>query len=260
MVQPKKHLGQHFLKDQNIANKIVSNLSPEIPNILEVGPGTGILTKQLINLNNINSFFLEIDKEAISHLKTEFPEIRDRLVHGDILKFDLRTIFSSPFAVIGNFPYNISTGILFRLLEYRDMIPEITGMFQQEVAERIVSDSGSKVYGILSVLIQTFYSARILFTISPNVFFPKPKVNSAVVKFERNERQLQDNEYKKYKGLVKAAFNQRRKMLKNALANYTFTEAVIQTNILSRRAEQLDITDFLSLSEQVEVKTKQEKS
>jgi 16S rRNA (adenine1518-N6/adenine1519-N6)-dimethyltransferase len=246
MVQPKKHLGQHFLKDENIAQKIVSSLSPESRNIIEVGPGTGVLTKFLIQKTN-NLYLIEIDRESIAFLNKQFPELKDRIVQADFLKYDLSGIFKDSFSIIGNFPYNISTQILFRALEYRNQVTEVIGMFQKEVAERIASPPGSKKYGILSVLLQIYFNIEYLFTVNENVFYPPPKVKSAVIRLRRNNVKHPGCDEKLLVSLVKTAFNQRRKMLRNPLKIFTFEENEKVAKLMTKRAEQLRKEDFIFL-------------
>jgi 16S rRNA (adenine1518-N6/adenine1519-N6)-dimethyltransferase len=217
-VRPKKYLGQHFLKDASIAEKIVSFLSPS-KNILEIGPGKGVLTQFLFQLKNSNVKIIEIDEEAIKHLLKMFPYRAKDIIHGDFLEMDLKNIFKEPYSIIGNFPYNISSQILFRALENKDQIPEVVGMFQKEVAERIASPPGNKDYGILSVLMQAFYNTEIVMTLNEDDFSPPPRVKSAVVKLRRNyDNKLMSAEDVFFK-VVKTAFNQRRKKLRNALSS-----------------------------------------
>jgi 16S rRNA (adenine1518-N6/adenine1519-N6)-dimethyltransferase len=247
MIRPKKHLGQHFLHDENIARKIIGYLPDEAINILEVGPGTGILTKYLLKNKNYNSFFLEIDPESVRFLYQTYPEITDRLITADILNYNL-SLIPAPFIIIGNFPYNISTQILFKVIEYRKLIPELIGMFQKEVAERIASPPGSKKYGILSVLLQAYYNIDYLFTVSENVFHPPPKVQSGVIRLRKNNiEKLECNENLFFR-VVKTAFNQRRKTLRNALKSLGMTRPETISYLLDKRAEQLSVADFVSLT------------
>ena len=246
MVKPKKHLGQHFLKDENIAQKIVGSLLPETENVIEVGPGTGVLTK-FLTAKTVNLFLVEIDREAIPVLKDRFPTLADKIIQADFLKYDLSKIFNGPFSIIGNFPYNISTQILFRALEYRNQVTEVIGMFQKEVAERIASPPGSKKYGILSVLLQIYFDIEYLFTVDENVFFPPPKVKSAVIRLRRNNVEHPGCDEKQLVSLVKVAFNQRRKMLRNPLKVFTFEDNEKISNLMTKRAEQLSKEDFIFL-------------
>jgi len=251
MVQPKKHLGQHFLTDKNIARKIVSSLSPAIKNVLEIGPGTGVLTGILLAEKIANLKVIEIDRESITHLKDTYPEFSENIIAGDFLKYELEDIYQDNFSVIGNFPYNISSQILFKVLDYRNKVDEVVGMFQKEVAERIASPHGNKKYGILSVLVQAFYSIEFLFTVNPNVFYPPPNVNSAVIRLRRNETKNLDCDEKLFFMLVKAGFNQRRKTLRNSLGSFSFQVSDKTTKLLSKRAEQLGVTEFEFLAQSI---------
>jgi len=251
MVRPKKHLGQHFLKDQNIARKIVRYLSKDTQNLIEIGPGTGVLSQHLEALKIPCYCMIEIDRESVFVLKQKFPELSDYIISGDFLKYDLNRVFTSNFSVIGNFPYNISSQILFRILDYRSQVEEVVGMFQKEVAERICAPAGSKKYGILSVLLQAFYQIEFLFTVSEKVFYPEPKVKSAVIRLTRNQTQKLDCDESLFFSLVKSAFNQRRKTLRNALGKYEFANNPDLDFFLSKRAEQLRVDDFIFLTKQV---------
>ena len=252
MIRPKKHLGQHFLHDENIARKIIGYLPAEAVNILEIGPGTGILTKYLLNNKNLNSFFLEIDPESVSFLNQTYPEISDRLIKADILHYDL-SLIPAPFTMIGNFPYNISTQILFKVIEYRMIIPEVIGMFQKEVAERVASPPGSKKYGILSVLLQAYYNIDYLFTVSETVFHPPPKVQSGVIRLRKNNIEKLDCNEDLFFRVVKTAFNQRRKTLRNALKSLGMARPGTVSHLLDKRAEQLSVADFVSLTNAIMV-------
>jgi 16S rRNA (adenine1518-N6/adenine1519-N6)-dimethyltransferase len=247
MVRPKKHLGQHFLNDENIARKIISCLPEKPGNLLEVGPGTGILTKYILTDKKYDAFFLEIDPESVHYLTIAYPGISDKLINADILNYDLSRI-PSPFTMIGNFPYNISSQILFRVIEYRNIIPEVIGMFQKEVAERIASPPGSKKYGILSVLLQAYYNIEYLFTVSEKVFSPPPKVQSGIIRLRRNSVERLDCDEKLFFAVVKTAFNQRRKTLRNALKSLSVPDTVTTGPLLGKRAEQLAVADFVALT------------
>ena len=247
MIRPKKHLGQHFLHDENIARKIIGYLPDQTINILEIGPGTGILTKFLLQNKNFNPFFLEIDNESVRFLLETYPNINGRLISGDILDYDL-SLIPSPFTVIGNFPYNISTQILFKVLQYRKVIPEVIGMFQKEVAERIASPPGSKKYGILSVLLQAYYEIDYLFTVSEDVFHPPPKVKSGVIRLRRNDVEKLDCDEVLFFRVVKTAFNQRRKTLRNALKSLNMPTTGSLSTLLDLRAERLSVSDFIILT------------
>lgn len=247
-VRPKKKLGQHFLIDQNIAKKIVDSLGVNIPDVLEIGPGTGVLTQYLLERQELNVHVIEIDGESVEYLHDNFTGIKN-IWSEDFLKADIAAKFEGNFSIIGNFPYNISSQILFRVLQLRNRIPETVGMFQKEVAERIASPHGSKKYGIISVLLQTFFDIEYLFTVSENVFNPPPKVKSAVIRLKRNNvEELPCNEAFFVK-VVKAAFNLRRKMLRNSLKE-------ICTNLpkeyAQKRPEQLSVEDFIDLTCEIE--------
>ena len=247
-VRAKKGLGQHFLKDENIAKEIVDSLSENLRNIVEIGPGMGVLTQFLLEKEVPNLFVVEIDTESVCYLKKHFPALRERVIEKDFLKLDLTTVFSEPFAVIGNFPYNISSQILFKVLDYKDQVPEVVGMFQKEVAVRVASKPGNKDYGILSVLLQAFYDIEYLFTVEPDVFNPPPKVKSAVIRLKRNAVTHLDCSEEKFKQLVKTAFNQRRKTLRNSLKSFIFTENFTQEEIFNKRPEQLGVDEFVYLT------------
>ncbi len=247
MIQPKKRLGQHFLRDENIAKKIVSSLHSESGNVLEIGPGTGILTKFLLESGYQNYFAIEIDKESVDFLKNQFPEFSENIISGDFLKINTTTYFQRNFSIIGNFPFNISSQILFRVLENRNRIDEVVGMFQKEVAERIASPSGSKKYGILSVLVQAYYNIEYLFTVNEHVFYPPPKVKSAVIRLTRNKIENLSCDENLFKEMVKTGFNQRRKTLRNSLGKFNFYNPEALSELLSKRAEQLNIEDFIFL-------------
>ncbi|MCD4696132.1 MAG: 16S rRNA (adenine(1518)-N(6)/adenine(1519)-N(6))-dimethyltransferase RsmA [Bacteroidales bacterium] len=249
MVRPKKHLGQHFLTDKNIAQKIVSFIQDNTVNLLEIGPGTGILTQYLLEKKIPNYYQIEIDRESVDYLKQNFPQIQNTIFEGDFLRFDMTTIFNTPFSVIGNFPYNISSQILFRMLEYRHLANEVIGMFQKEVAERIASPPGNKKYGILSVLLKAFFDIEILFTVNENVFTPPPRVKSSVIRLKRNQVNKLDCDEKLFFELVKTGFNQRRKTLRNALKKYRFQPGT--EKMLGQRAEQLYVKDFIYLVNQI---------
>ena len=244
MVTPKKNLGQHFLKDDNIARKIVGSLSPGTQNVLEIGAGTGILTKHIIEKQFPQFFIIEIDGESVEYLNANFDELEGKILHTDFLKYDLSKLFSGEFSIIGNFPYNISSQILFKVLEYRNNVSEVVGMFQKEVAERISSPPGNKKYGILSILIKAFFDIEYLFTVNETVFYPPPKVKSAVIRLKRNDNKSLDCDEKTFFAMVKAGFNQRRKTLRNSLKNFDITKDEKVDNLLQKRAEQLTVEDF----------------
>lgn len=250
-VRAKKHLGQHFLKNENIAHDIVKSLvhSSEYKTVLEVGPGMGVLTKYLVNETAFETHVIELDRESIAYLKQHFPILENRILSGDFLKLDLHSLFNNqPFAVIGNFPYNISTEILFKVLDHKNQVPEVVGMFQKEVAERIAAKPKNKTYGITSVLLQAFYNIEYLFTVGENEFIPPPRVKSAVIRLTRNEvKQLDCNE-KLFKQVVKAGFNQRRKTLRNSIKAFKLKPEFAEHKYLTQRAEELSVKEFVELT------------
>jgi|SRR5690554_1108878 len=251
-VKAKKHLGQHFLNDENIARKIADTLSLEgYDKVLEIGPGMGVLTKYLLE-KPTQTYVIEIDAESIEYLKAYYPKLHNHIISKDFLKYNLQEIFENkPFAIVGNFPYNISSQIVFKMLEMREQVPEFSGMFQKEVAERICEKKGSKTYGILSVLVQAFYKAEYLFTVSENVFTPPPKVKSGVLKLTRKENfQLECNE-KMFFNVVKTAFNQRRKTLRNSLKTLQISEDKKGEKIFDLRPEQLSVEDFIEITKMI---------
>ena len=248
-VKPKKHLGQHFLRDENIARKIADTLSYKgYDKIIEIGPGMGVLTKYLLS-KPATTFVIEIDSESVAYLKTNYSELTNHVIEQDFLKYDLQETFSEePFAVIGNFPYNISTQIVFKVLNMRDQIPEFAGMFQKEVAQRICESEGNKTYGILSVLAQAFYDTKYLFTVSPSVFNPPPKVDSGVLILKRKKDfKLSCDEVLFFK-VVKTAFNQRRKTLRNSLKIFNLSDNLKANVIFGKRPEQLSVESFIELT------------
>jgi len=248
MVRPKKKLGQHFLKDRNIARKIVDSLGATVPDVLEVGPGMGVLTHYLLLRNELKASVVEIDRESVDYLKTHFPELDGRIYSHDFLKWDAGCL-PQRFSLIGNFPYNISSQIFFRILTWRNRVPEVICMIQKEVAERLSAPHGSKTYGILSVLLGAFYDIEYLFTVSEQVFVPPPKVKSAVIRLRRNAvEKLPCNEELFFR-IVKAAFNKRRKMLRNSLSEL---ELEIPEQFAEKRPEQLSVADFIRLTKMVE--------
>lgn len=248
VVRPKKSLGQHFLTDQNIARKIVDSLGNEIPDVLEIGPGTGVLTQYLLLRNEINLHVIEIDRESVAYLKQHFPQLIN-IYEEDFLKAGIENRFSEKFNIIGNFPYNISSQIFFRILTVRNRVPEVVGMVQKEVAERIASKHGTKNYGILSVLLQAFYNIEYLFTVSEHVFLPPPKVKSAVIRLKRNNVESLPCDEKLFTSVVKAAFNQRRKMLRNSLRSIC---EEVPEKFAEKRPEQLSVSDFIEITQLIE--------
>lgn len=254
-VRPKKALGQHFLNDLNTANKIVSSLlvpaSSQI-SVLEIGPGMGVLTRLLKSMDNIELKLIEIDRESVAYLKTHHLAEDANIIEADFLKADLTAIFAKKFSIIGNFPYNISSQIFFKVLEQRHQVDQVVCMLQKEVAERIASKHGSKVYGILSVLLQAYYKVEYLFKVSPGVFTPPPKVMSAVIRLVRNEQAQLNCDEKLFVQVVKQGFNTRRKTLRNALKNLHLAPEVSSLPLLDKRAEQLTVEDFISLTRLIE--------
>lgn len=247
-VKAKKHLGQHFLTDENIAKKIVDGLGFEgYSNVLEVGPGMGVLTKYLLEKDQ-QIYLAEIDKESIEYLKDHYPGITEETFTGDFLKQDFQFVNGEQIAIIGNFPYNISSQILFKIIDHYELIPEMVGMFQKEVAERTAAVPRTKDYGILSVLIQAYYDTTYLFTVHENVFNPPPKVKSGVIRITRNPKEgLAGNEVL-FKQIVKAGFNQRRKKLSNALKILDIPEVLKTHEFMDKRAEELSVADFISFT------------
>jgi dimethyladenosine transferase len=246
-VKAKKHLGQHFLKDLSIAQRIADSLAlTETMPVLEIGPGTGVLTQFLLQNPNIELTAIEIDSESVVYLKEHYPALS--LIEGDFLNFNIDSLCDGKsFCIIGNFPYNISSQIFFKALEHKDRIPVIAGMLQKEVAERLASPPGNKQYGILSVFLQAYYDIEYLFTVSADVFDPPPKVKSGVIRLKRNKVQKLDCDEKLFIAVVKAGFNQRRKTLRNALRGL-HNQPQATHPLLEKRAEQLDVAAFVELT------------
>ncbi|TAE34547.1 MAG: 16S rRNA (adenine(1518)-N(6)/adenine(1519)-N(6))-dimethyltransferase RsmA [Cytophagales bacterium] len=254
-VKPKKALGQHFLTDDTIAHDIAGLLSGHggYTNVLEIGPGTGVLTKFLLPNPAFTTHAVELDKESVVYLNKHFPQLRDRLTEGDFLHLKPADYLpnlpdSEPFAIAGNFPYNISSQIFFTVLDYRDRIPEVVGMLQREVAMRLASPPGKKDYGILSVFLQAWYDVKYEFTVPPHVFDPPPKVQSGVISVRRNTRTDLGCNERKFMQVVKYGFNQRRKTLRNALKPLGITEAAATSAFMDKRAEQLSVEEFVQLT------------
>ncbi len=254
-VRAKKHLGQHFLKDEEIAKNIADSLISDTYNeVLEIGPGMGVLTKYLLKKDK-KVHVIEIDRESIEYLETakKVQNLKINIIQGDFLKIDLKTLFpNQQFAIIGNFPYNISTQIVFKTLENRHQIPEFSGMFQKEVAQRIAEKEGSKVYGILSVLTQAFYDVEYLFTVPPTVFNPPPKVESGVIRLTRKKDFSLPVDEKLFYRVVKTAFNQRRKMLRGSLKSLKLSDKLREDPIFALRPEQLSVNSFIELTAKIE--------
>jgi len=246
-VRAKKHLGQHFLKDLNIAQRIVDGLSGHggYDRVLEIGPGMGVLTQFLLTKSSFTTHVIEIDTESVAYLEKHYPDLSPRIIAGDFLKFNPGEHFQDKFAIIGNFPYNISSQIFFRALQIRDRIPEIVCMLQKEVAQRIASPPGNKDYGILSVLLQAFYDIDYLVSVPPGAFDPPPKVQSGVIRLRRNAVAALECDEKLFFRVVKTAFNQRRKTLRNALKP---VGEIPDHPLLNQRAEQLSVQDFVTLT------------
>ena len=252
-VKAKKHLGQHFLKDESIAKDIADTLNLEgYQDVLEIGPGMGVLTKYLLD-KPVNTYVIEIDTESVTYLEENYPKLHGKIISKDFLKYNINEIFEGKqFAIIGNFPYNISTQIVFRALEYRNQIPEFAGMFQKEVAQRICEKKGTKAYGILSVLVQAFYEAEYLFTVSEDVFIPPPKVKSGVLRLRRKENFTLPCSEKLFFTVVKTGFQQRRKTLRNSLKTLNLSDNLREDTIFDLRPEQLSVQDFIELTKKIE--------
>ncbi len=251
-VRAKKHLGQHFLKDQDIARRIAESLplSEAMP-VLEIGPGMGVLTRYLLENPLVKLDVVEIDTESVDYLHKHYPALN--VIEGDFLQMDLNKLYDQSFAVIGNFPYNISSQIFFKVLDYKEKIPYVAGMLQKEVAERLTSKPGKKAYGILSVFMQAYYSADYLFTVSEHVFDPPPKVKSAVVRFTRNDVESLGCNEKLFRTVVKTAFNQRRKTLRNSLKSLAGKDnSLFVDELYDKRPEQLDVQAFVAITNQIE--------
>ena len=242
----KKSLGQHFLKDENICRNIVEELTQcSFTNLVEVGPGGGALTKYLLQLPEINFKAVEIDDEKVAYLQNTFPGLKEKIIHQSFL--DIEPPFTEPFTVVGNFPYNISTQILFKILDWKEMVQCVIGMFQKEVAQRIAAKEGNKVYGVTSVLVQAYFDVQYLFDVSEQSFVPPPKVKSGVIRLLPKKQRPEIKSDKKFFVLVKTAFQQRRKTLRNACKTLFSAEA-LQQDIFNKRAEQLSVNDFARLS------------
>ena len=252
-VKAKKHLGQHFLKDETIAQKIADSLTENgYQHVLEIGPGMGVLTKYLLK-KNITTHVIEIDTESVEYLKAHYLNLDKRIISKDFLKINLSDYFKDePVAIIGNFPYNISSQIVFKTLENRAQVPEFSGMFQKEVAQRIAEKEGSKTYGILSVLTQAFYDVEYLFTVPPNVFNPPPKVDSGVIRLIRKENYTLPVNEKLFFTVVKTAFNQRRKTLRNSLKTLNLSDSLREDAIFAKRPEQISVEEFINLTSKIQ--------
>ena len=249
-VRPKKELGQHFLKNPEICLRIAGELTlhGNYNKVLEIGPGTGALTTFLLERKEFETSVIEIDEESIAYLKVRFPELKSRIIEGDFLRLDLSKLFGEPFAIIGNFPYNISSQIVFRIIDFKDYIPEMTGMFQKEVAVRFASGPGNKDYGIISVLAQAYYDIEYLFSVDEYEFNPPPRVKSGVIRMKRKFGVELGCDENKFKLVVKTAFNQRRKTLRNSLKSIIQPDIDTSAKIFDLRPEQLHVHQFVELT------------
>lgn len=243
-VTPKKYLGQHFLTDESVAERIAHSMLSGNKNVLEIGPGMGVLTKYLLEDSSLNFSVVELDSESVEYLKIHYPALAPNIIAADFLTLKLDEMYREPLTIIGNYPYNISSQIMFKMLEHKSLVTELLGMFQKEVAERIASKPGGKQYGILSVLVQAFYDVEYLFTVDEHLFFPPPKVKSAVIRVIKNpEKQLHCDE-DLFKRVVKTAFNQRRKTLRNSLKVFQFSADFVDSPLFALRPEQLSVAQF----------------
>ena len=252
MVKAKKHLGQHFLTDLSIAERIVNQLQLHrgYTRLVEIGAGTGVLTDFLVKAEAYTTHIIEIDTESVNYLQKHYPELAPRITEGDFLNTNLGVMFEQqPIGIIGNFPYNISSQIFFKVLDHRKQVQEVVCMLQKEVAERIAANPGSKTYGILSVLLQAYYDIEYQFTVPPEVFEPPPKVHSGVITLIRNEVEKLDCDEKLFKRIVKQGFNNRRKTLRNALKSIQLPEHLRSHELMDKRAEQLSVSDFVLLAQ-----------
>lgn len=257
-VKPKKHLGQHFLKDEGVCQRIAAAIAEDLQanKVLEIGPGTGALTKYLLENKSFETYVIELDNESVDFLEEHYPQLNGKIYGKDFLKEDLNVLFNEPFAVVGNFPYNISSQILFKVLDYRNHIPTVVGMFQKEVAERVAEKPGSKKYGIISVLLQAWYDIEYLFTVDEHVFIPPPKVKSGVIRLKRNNVQSLNCDEKLFVRVVKAGFNQRRKTLRNSLKgliNEINPDFDTSDELFQRRPETLSVDEFVNITQRLNV-------
>ncbi len=254
-VRPKKSLGQHFLHDQHIANKIVEalKLGAGRTSVLEIGPGMGVLTAYLLKMDNVDLQVVEIDRDSVAYLKQHYPALTgDKLIEGDFMEMDMTKVLPSKVSIIGNFPYNISSQIFFKVLSNRHQVDQVVCMLQKEVAERMASKEGNKTYGILSVILQAYYNIEVLFKVSPGVFIPPPNVMSAVIRLERNNVERLDCDEVLFVQVVKQGFNMRRKTLRNALKNLNLPAEISALEIFNKRAEQLNVEAFVQLTKLIE--------
>jgi len=254
VVRPKKFLGQHFLKDQNIAAKIVEVLQlTQRSVVLEIGPGTGVLTGFLVQRPEVDLYLSEIDRESVAYLKEHFASLREKIFEGDFIKMDVDLLTPEKIHIIGNFPYNISSQIFFKILNHHEKVDQVVCMLQKEVADRLAEKEGSKMYGILSVLLQTFYTIESKFKVPPGVFYPPPKVMSAVIRLVRNNRKQLPCDESLFRKVVKQAFQNRRKTLRNALKPLNLPGSVLLSPFMDKRAEQLSVENFISLTTEIEM-------
>lgn len=253
MVRPKKHLGQHFLKDLSVAKRIAASLTGfgGYSRVLEIGPGTGVLTSCLKNESEWKIWMIDIDPESVSYLRKKFPQESDCLIQGDFLKWDAGPLLPGPFAVVGNFPYNISSQIFFKILELREEIPEVVCMIQKEVAKRLVSPPGNRSYGILSVFLQAFYKLEYLFEVPPQSFHPQPKVYSALIRLQTLGKPQLECDENLFRAIVKRGFQNRRKTLRNALKGFNLPQEIRALELLDLRAEQLAVNDYINLTKTI---------
>jgi len=256
-VKPKKSLGQHFLRNDEICARIADSLQlhGNYKQVLEIGPGMGALTKFLLEKKEFETSVVEIDDESVTYLKKNYPQLSGRIIEKDFLHLDLTQLFNEEFAVIGNFPYNISSQILFKVLEYKEKVPELVGMFQKEVAERVASEEGSRDSGIISVLLQAYYDIEYLFTVEAIEFIPPPKVKSGVIRMTRKENLILDCDEKLFKTVIKTAFNQRRKTLRNSLKSLARDQVDMSSDFFTKRPEQLTWKQFVELTKMFEAKS-----
>ena len=247
-------MGQHFLKDKNIALRIVESLLLEkgVNHVVEIGPGTGVLTQYLLSNPDIDLQVVEIDRESVTYLSEHYPALKDKIISRDFLELELDKLFENNLIIIGNFPYNISSQIFFRILDHRNQVSQVVCMIQKEVADRIAEKEGSKTYGILSVLLQAYYDIEYLFKVPPGVFFPPPKVMSAVIRLVRNQRDQLGCDELLFKKVVKQGFQNRRKTLRNALKSLNLPTSIYKLDVMDKRAEQLSVDQFINLTVEIE--------
>ena len=256
-MRAKKSFGQHFLTNLHAAQQIVDalDLNNGVSNVLEIGPGKGVLTNFLIE-KEIHLKVVEADRDMVAHLSSSIPQLSDDIIFLDFLKLKLSKVFDNePFLMIGNYPYNISSQIVFKMLKYKELIPQMVGMFQREVAERIVAPHGSKTYGVISVLVQAFYTGKIILKVSPGSFSPPPKVHSAVIRLDRKENMDLGCDERLFRRVVKSAFNQRRKMMRNSLKSIIVDTSILEMDVFNKRPEQLSLEQFIELTTLIEENT-----